>query len=106
MTNHDEKRKSPRIQLKLTFSISYENTMITGELLDLSTGGICFTSKVELSQDSNFFLTLPGNDEKEIETRVVRCEQLPYASYRVAANFVEGEPSHLESIVKFIKGDL
>lgn len=105
MTNANERRKSPRIQLKLTFSVAYENTIITGELVDLSTGGICFNSKIEFSQDSNFFLTLPGNDGKEIETQLVRCEQLPYGSYKVAAKFVEGDLPHLENIANLFKGD-
>jgi len=105
MASQDDRRKSPRIQLKLTFSVSYENTIVTGELLDLSTGGICFASKLEFSQDASFFLTLPGNDEKEIEAQVVRCDPLPYASCRVAATFVGGELPYLENIVKFTKGD-
>ncbi len=106
MTNHDERRKRPRIQLKLTFSMVYENTVVTGDLIDLSPGGICFTSKIEFSQDSRFFLTLPGNDEMEIGVQVVRCDQLPYASYKIAAKFVEGELPFLDSIIKSTKGGM
>ena len=105
MANDEEKRKSPRIQLKLTFSVAYENTMISGELIDLSVSGICFKSKFEFTQNSSLFLTLPG-DEKEVEAKVIRCDQLPYSAYKVGASFVEGELSQLKNLANFIKGHM
>jgi hypothetical protein len=105
MASDDDKRKSPRIQLKLTFSVAYGDTLVAGELVDLSTGGICFKSKFEFPIDSSLFMTLPGCDENEVEAKVLRCDQYPFSGYKVAANFIGGELSQLEGLAKFIKGD-
>ena len=106
MGNEKERRKSPRVQLKLSFSVTCEDTVVAGELIDLSNTGICFKSKFEFEQDSNLFLALPNNEEKEIKARIIRCEKLPYNYHQVAASFANGEEPSLINLVKFTKGDL
>ena len=51
-----EKTKSTRIQLKLTFSVTYEDTLVTGGLVDMSSLGIYFISKFKFAKDSSLFM--------------------------------------------------
>lgn len=106
MSNGAERRTSPRIQLKTMISVTFENKLFIGELIDLNADGIAFSVNKQLQKGRQLTITFPGTNEigvNQIQAQIWRCELRDDASYKVVALFITPNTKYLEDIDKLLR---
>lgn len=79
-----EKRAKPRIELKISISISFQDQYFLGEVFDINTKGVGFISNNYFAEDAQICLIFPGDsaiEKNDVQARILRCDKVAESSY-------------------------